>query len=204
MSFVGKCVILFLSIAALPAADKDKDKERFAPGPASSYPARQTSGKVTIAVEAYDTEEKTRPAFGKMNPYELGVLPVLVVIENSGNQALDLKQLRVEYVSTDRQRIEATPAKDVRFLKAPQRPGPTGESPRKLPLPIPTGSKKNKLASWEIEGLAFAARMLPAGESVHGFFYFQTRHRVGSQLYLTGISEAATGKELFYFEIPMQ
>ncbi len=202
MSFVCKCLILFLSITAVNAADKDKDKERFAPGPASSYPARQTNSKVTVAVEPYDTEAKARPAFGKMNPYELGILPVLVVIQNDTGQALDMRQIRVEYMSTDRQRIEATPAKDVRFVNGPRR----NDVPpaRRVPLPIPTKAKKNKLDSWEIEGLAFAAKMLPAGESAHGFFYFQTRHRVGSTLYLTGLREAASGKELFYFEIPMQ
>ena len=41
------------------------------------------------------------------------------------------------------------------------------------------------------------------GQSANGFFYFQTAHRQGARLYLTGIREAATGKELFYFEIPL-
>jgi hypothetical protein len=200
MSFVGKCLILFLSIAAVNAADKEK--ERFAPGPASSYPARQTNGKVTIAVDPYDTEAKARPAFGKMNPYELGVLPVLVVIQNNAAQALDLRQMRIEYVSPDRQRIDPTPAKDVRFLHGAKRNDVPNQ--RRLPIPIPTGGKKNKLDSWEIEGLAFAAKMLPPGESAHGFYYFQTRHQVGSALYLTGLQEAGSGKELFYYEIPMQ
>ena len=63
--------------------------------------------------------------------------------------------------------------------------------------------KKNPLAAWEIEGRAFAAKMLPSGQSASGFFYFQTGHRSGSTLYVTGIREASTGKELFYFEVPL-
>ena len=50
---------------------------------------------------------------------------------------------------------------------------------------------------------AWAAKMLPPGESGHGFFYFRTGHRPGAKLYVTGLMDAATGKDLFYFETPL-
>jgi hypothetical protein len=71
-------------------------------------------------------------------------------------------------------------------------------------LPGISRKKKNPLSAWEIEGRAFLARMIPGGESASGFFYFQTAHRPGSSLYLSGIRVASTGKELFYFEIPLE
>jgi len=55
----------------------------------------------------------------------------------------------------------------------------------------------------QFEGRAFGAKMLPPGESAHGFVYFFTGHRTGSRIYLTGIQQAATGKELFYFDVPL-
>ena len=63
--------------------------------------------------------------------------------------------------------------------------------------------KKGPLNTWEIEGRAFNAKMLPAGGSVYGFFYFQTEPIPGSKLYLTGVKDAATGEDYFYFEIPL-
>jgi hypothetical protein len=45
--------------------------------------------------------------------------------------------------------------------------------------------------------------MLPPGESANGFFYFRTGHRNGSSFYLTGLEDAATGQDLFFFEIPI-
>ena len=45
--------------------------------------------------------------------------------------------------------------------------------------------------------------MLPAHESANGFFYFQTEHRPGAKFYLTGIKVASTGKDILYFEIPL-
>ena len=33
--------------------------------------------------------------------------------------------------------------------------------------------------------------------------YFQVEHRSGAILYVTGIEEAGSGKDLFYFELPL-
>jgi hypothetical protein len=46
--------------------------------------------------------------------------------------------------------------------------------------------------------------MIPAGESAGGFFYFQTGHRPGSRVYVTGLEEASSRRELLYFEFPLK
>lgn len=175
----------------------DKDKAKFTVGPASSFESKQTANGITIAAVPYETDDQARPAFGKENPYKHGVLPVLVVIQNDSKGSIRLDSVRVEYIDPDRERIEATPARDVPFLNGPPRPGV------QKPIPVPLPKKKNPLAATEIQERAFAAKMLPAGDSAHGFFYFQTGFRGGSKLYITGVTEAATGKELLYFEIPL-
>jgi len=203
MSLVAKSLTLSLSIAALLAADKNARKDGFRVNPASSYAARQTNEKVTIAVELFDTPEKVRSAFGKVNPNEYGVLPVLLVMQNDSPKALDLHHMRVEYIAPDRQRIDATPASDVRYLRGVERPPAPGGEPRtRFPIPAARG-KRNPLDTWEIDGRAFAARMLPPGESAYGFFYFQVRHRPEAKIYITGVREAGTQRELWYFEIPL-
>lgn len=194
MSLSCKRLIVLLSIAAAWGADKDKG--RFAPGPASSYANRQSSEGVTIAAAPLETDEQTEPAFGKLNPYKYGVLPVLVVIQNDRKTSLDLSRMQVEYVLPGGGHIEATPAADVPYITGPERP-------KVQTLPLPRRKKKNPLSSVVIESRAFAARMLPPGESAHGFFYFQTGHRSASRLYVTSILEAGSGKELFYYEIPL-
>lgn len=194
-------LMAFMTIVAAGFADKKNDG-RFAPGPASSYASKQTNDNVTIAAVAYDTDELAHTAFGKLNPSNYGVLPVLVIIQNDTQHALKLDGIQVEYIGVDRGRIESTPAQDVKYSgPGPKRPSPTGNT-----SPIPPGliKHKNPLAAWEIEGRAFSAKMLPPHESANGFFYFQTRHMPGSKLYLTGINEAGTGKEIYYFEIPLQ
>jgi hypothetical protein len=181
-------------------AGDDKDKDRFAPGPASSYKGSQTAEKISIAAVPFLSEEQVHSAFGKVDPNHYGVLPVLVILENGTGKALRLN-LQADYVAPDSKHVDATPASDVTFIggsgKAPRMPGTS-------PLPFPRKEKKGPLNIWEIEGRAFTAKLLPLGEKVYGFFYFQTEYRPGSTLYLTGISDASTGKEFLYFEVPLE
>ena len=186
-----------MSIATAFAADKETPTFRAAE--AASYSHHQTNAQVTIAVDAYTSEDKVKTAFGKLDPYKFGILPVLVVIQNDSDKTIRLDGMKVEYVGPNRDRAEATPAKDVRFVRGPNRPdiiaGPTG--------PKIGRSKKNPLDAWEIEGRAFSAKILPPGQSASGFFYFQAGFQRGATIYVNGLSEAGSGKDLFYFEVPL-
>src|SRR3984957_13702628 len=120
------CLILFIAgmfigEATLPA-DNTKAAAKFSPGPASSYPTKQANARVTIAVVPYDTEELAHAAFGKLNPNQYGVLPVLVIIQNDTDQALKLEHLDAEYTGIDGRRVEATPADEVQTLGGTDRP----------------------------------------------------------------------------------
>ena len=198
MPFVFKRLVLFLSITAAFAADKETP---FKAPSAGSLVNHQTNAQVTIAVDPYVTDDKVKTAFGKLNPYQYGILPVLVVIQNDSDKAIKLDRIKTEYVSGN-ERVEATPARDVRYLKPPNRPnllpGPTATIGKAIK------PKKNPLDEWEIEGRAFSAAVLPPGQSASGFFYFQADLHHGSTLYLNGLTEVGTGKDLFYFEVPIQ
>jgi hypothetical protein len=188
-------------LAAPGFADK-KDEVKFAPGPVASYPTRQTNENVTVALKAYNTEELAHTAFGKLNPYQYGILPILVIVQNDTNEALKLDRMRVKYTDYNGAEIEATPAADVPFVvDSPKRPS----NPVALPIP-PELRKKHKspLSGPEIETRAFAARMLPPHESASGFFYFQAHYRPGSSVYISGLKQASSGKDLFYFDIPIK
>jgi hypothetical protein len=185
--------------AATLLADNNKDAGKFSPGPASSYPAKQTNGHVTVAVIAYDTEELAHSAFGKLNPNQYGVLPLLVIIQNDTDQVLKLEHLEAQYTGVDGRHIDATPADEVQTLGGAERPN----VPTASPIPIHR-KHKNPLDVWEIDGRSFSAKLLPAHDSVFGFFYFQTAHQPGAKFFLTGIKVAATGQDIFYFEIPLQ
>ena len=194
-----KRLILLTSIAVAFAADKDKPKLEI--NAADSYPHHMTSQGVTIAAVPYETEEQTRTAFGKVNPNTHGVLPVLVVIENHSPSAIRLEGVKVEYGAQGGVRIENTPAQEVRFLRGAREPkmtpGPTVGG-------VHVGRNKNPLSEWEIEGRAFSAKMIAPNDRAGGFFYFQTGSRGGATLMISGLRDARSGQELFFFEIPLR
>ncbi len=169
----------------------------FQAGPAESY-AHQGASGVTVGAKAYDTPELVGEVFGKVALLQHGVLPVLVVLENKGKKSLDLQSLEVNLVASDGRHAMAISPDDVPFL------GTSAKRPNNVPLPIPLPKKKNSLNSPEISARAFAAKMLPPGESASGFFYFEARSEQGDKLYLNGLREARSGEELMYFEFALQ
>src|SRR6266853_1374036 len=116
MPFVFKRLALLMSITAAFAADKETP---FKAAPAASYVHHQLNDKVTIGVDPYSSADKLKTAFGKLNPYQYGILPVLVVIQNDGDQTIRLDRLKAEYVGPGGNRVEATPAKDVKYVNGP-------------------------------------------------------------------------------------
>ena len=191
------CVVLLLA-ASLEA---EKKPEPFRPAAIETYASKQTNQGLTVAAVAYDDVDETKAAFGKVNPYEHGILPVLLMFKNESKKTLNLELARFQYLVPGSRKLDETPAEDLARLKGPARPR---YNPTPLPTTIP-GMKRNKnpMQNPVIIERAFSAKMLPPGESAYGFVYFQTGHTRTSRLYITGITEAQTSQELFYVEVPL-
>ncbi len=186
---------MFLVVTAAGAADKPT----FQVKPIDQYANKQTNEGVTIAAEVFTTDDQAKTAFGKLNPWHYNILPVLVVLRNSGPNAIRVDKLHFEYALPDHSKVDATPASDVKYSKGPNRPKASV-----APVGIKIGGGKNPLAASEIEVRAFSAKMIPAGETASGFVYFETDvTSAGASLYITGLQNASTGKDLYYFEIPL-
>ncbi len=187
--------IAFLGAFAALLLGADK---QFQAGTASSY-SHQTANQVTVGAKSYDKPELTEEAFGKKTDFlKYGVLPVLVVIENKGRNALDLQYLEVNLVASDGRHAAAVSPDELFHVGRPtKRPGIK-------PLPIPTSRKKNPLETPEIAVRAFIAKMLPPGDSTSGFFYFEAKPEAGDKIYLNGIRDARSKQEMLYFEFPLE
>jgi hypothetical protein len=191
-------VILSIALAASGlVVIEGAEKQQFRAASAESY-AHQSADQVTIGAKPYDTEELTEEAFGKkVDMLRRGVLPVLVVIENKGKDSLDLRQLEVSLVASDGRHAPAVGPEDLYHI------GRSAQPREVTQLPVPLPKKKNRLDSPEIAARAFVAKMLPPGDSASGFFYFDAKSERGDRLYVNGVRQAKSGKELLYFEFPM-
>ena len=194
-------VLLALSIAVTPAATKKVDFH-VSEADLAKQPNRTAQEKVTMAAAAYMDAVTAKPIFGgKANPYDEGILPILVMIKNESSQTISLRKLKVEFLIGGRQKIEPTPPVEVPYIHGSQKV-------RLEQSQIPGGSgrmksKKNPFQVLDFQERGFAAKMLPPGEFASGFFYFQSGLTRGSKVLIQGLSEAGTGKELFFFELPL-
>jgi hypothetical protein len=190
-----------LALLLLSTAAGSEDNKPFQAGKASDY-AHQSSEQVLVGAKAFDTQDLTAEAFGKkVDLLKYGVLPVLVVIENKRDRSIDLNNLEVNLTAADGRHVAPVSPDDIPFVasdgkRRPKTPG-TG-------LPIPLPKKKNPLGGPEILVRAFAAKMVPPGDSVSGFFYFEAEAEPGDSVYLSGMRDARNGKEILYFEFPLK
>jgi hypothetical protein len=199
----GMTLAAALLLAAAPALAQ-KNAAPFRPGAAASYPSHQTVGPAKIAAIRYESDSETKPIFGgKLNPNEHGVLPVLLIIDNTGDDTLQLDRVQVLYQQAGgRNSVEPTDPKELPYLTGVRRPREAGAGGG-IPAPIPLPRRRNPLSAVELDTRAWGAKSILKGESVHGFLYFQTRHMRNAILYVSGIREASTGKELFFAEVPI-
>ena len=195
----SRYMCLSIALAVLCAAVAVSSEVRFHPGPAASY-AHQESEKVTVGAKCFDNEDLVTSAFGKKIDFaKYGVVPVLVVIENKRDQALDLQGLEATLVAADGRHARAIRAEDLPFLATAGR-HPPSNAPRS-PIPIP--KRKNPLNATEISMRALEAKVIAPGDSASGFLYFEAKEEPGDKLYLNGMRDARSGNELLYFEFPL-
>jgi len=173
---------------------------------ANTYPSKDAhpSEKVTAAIELYNTAPKDQ-IFS--TPYvQEGILPVLLIISNDGNQPIAVKDMRAELVTAGHDKLEALETDDVfrrvaHINASSTNPGRVG--------PIPIGGPKNKKAQKQYEEITsarFAAEAVEPHTTKSGFLFFDIEDVkqpvAGAHLYLTGVRDAG-GNELLYFEIPV-
>lgn len=169
--------------------------QSFHPGSPNQY-AHQSSGDITVGARPFVSLTMTKPVFGKKaDLVRFGILPVLLVIENDRKQPVDLQDIEVHLETSDGRHVIALNPQEVPTIAiAPERP-PIGQSPL-------SRKKRNPLDVPEITDWAFSAKMLPPGEKASGFFYFQAQIEQGMRIYVSGMVERPSGKQVLYFEIP--
>ena len=196
-----RVVISSITFAAFGLVHASGTNDAFRAGPASAYP-HQSSEQVTVGAKVFGKSDDIAGVFGKKaDLLKYGVLPVLVVIENKRQKTLDLQSLQVTLVAADGRHVVSVDPGDVMSLGAQ---GKSGGASQQIPLPVPIHpKKKNPLNTPEIADRAFAARMLPAGETASGFYYFEAKPENGDKVYLSGMKEMPSGHEILYFEFPL-
>jgi hypothetical protein len=173
---------------------------------ANTYPSKDThtNEKVTVAVDVYNAAPKDDIFITRYS--QEGILPVLLVITNDGDQPITLKKMGAQLVTARRAKLEALDVEDV-FRRVAHIQG--SSNPRQVgPITLP-GGNKNKKAQQQLDEITrahFAAEAVEPHTTRSGFLFFDIEKVqqpvAGSHIYLTGVLDSG-GNELLYFEVPL-
>ena len=204
------CLVVLMTCFALAGTSLWAFKEFVAPRPesADTFPSKDAHPmeKITAAIDLYNTAPKD-DVFGTKYVQE-GILPVLLIITNSGDQPISMTKMNAELVTASRSKLEWLSVDDV-FRRVAHIKANSTTPARVGPIPLPTGMK-NKKAKEQYEELskaAFIAEAIEPHATRSGFLFFDIENiknpvAAGGHIYLTGIRDS-TGNELMYFEIPL-
>lgn len=176
------------------------------PAPARTYPAHESHDdeKLSIAIDPFDTPEKAK--IFKINYQERGFLPIRLIISNDGDDYLMLNELKIEYITAARDKIEPATTDDIYRRVVHLKRNPSDPRPYPFPRNPSPVTKDAKVAVNELDQAQFQPNPVDPHSLRSGFLFFDIsgleKPEAGAHLYLTGIK--AGRKELFYFDIPLQ
>src|ERR1700753_4207386 len=176
-------------------------------GEATSYPAfdLHPADQVAIAADPYDTQEKG--SFFRIKYLQYGFMPIRIIVTNNGDKPISLIDARINFITAFGDKIPAADPEDVqRRLGGIKRP----DGGYKLPGPLPrignNSSTKNKDVDDDFRTYEYSAVAVEAHTTRAGFLFYDVEGLAnplaGAKLNLRMLRNAE-GKELFYFEIPL-
>lgn len=170
--------------------------------PATNFAAVEVhpTEHLAIAVEPYNTTSQLK--LFRVNYVAHGFMPVRLIITNTGDRAISLKDARILFITAGGDRLQAAEPEDVerRMVRV------HGSS---MPSPIPGLHLPHKDIRKAIERdfntLEFQSLIVKPHTTEAGFLFYDVdglRHPLtGAALNLHSLRDI-DGKELFYFEIP--
>ena len=190
LAFIPSCALAQQS----PPAAKD----------AATYPAfdAHLDDHVTIAADPFDTATKEK--IFRVDYLKYDILPIRVIVTNSGDKPVSLDQVRIHLVPAMGDRVQAAETSDVeRRVSTKDRVGsriPIG------PLSIHHGGGADTKIEQDFGEFEYSALAVEPHTTRAGFLFYDVQGLgkqplKGAKLLVRRVQDA-NGKELFYFEIP--
>ncbi len=190
---------LSLSVNAWSAKYKIKEIEPLA---AADYKAHQNFQNIVIGARPYATEAEVEEIFDARKLHEKGFLPVLVVVENNNDFAIEMHGSQIFLLLEDGSNVPPIPINDVLLGISLDKP-PTAYSTRKEIL-LRQAVKPEMYMDFEHK--AFAEKLIAPHSSDYGVIFFPLPGDDISKcrLYFPEVVDLSNDETLMFFEFPLQ
>jgi len=171
--------------------------------PVEAYPARSTSGGITVAADPYPTDEKSFTAFDVHDLNSRGYFPVLVVIQNSSPNPVSIRTREIVLATAKGQEIYSHPATLV--VQDVVKAGLRTKIPKMRGEDRATSTKSGS-PLMDFTGKELTSRAVEPGTVANGFLFFYTAEPkknlfAGSTLRIPKIVDEATRATLGPFAL---
>ena len=168
--------------------------------PAQEYDSHQDFQNIVIGAYPGETEVKALELFDTEKLYKRQILPVLVVIENNNEFAIQIHEQDIVLIAQDGTHFPSLPYQVV-LLHIVNRPLITYATQPDLLRKL-----VGKEMTMDYENKAFGERLIGPGGSDFGVIFFslpKKENMLGARLYLPEITNISDEQQLMFFEFEL-
>jgi len=174
--------------------------------PAGEYPAFDTHPQEHVTIAIDPCTEQSDCDFFRLPYIRHSMIPVRVIITNDSNAALKLDDVRMQFISSNGDKLPAANLDDLNRRLFSTKAAAGKKSPI-VPFPLPMHHAAiDKKITEDDDDFGFKTTTVAAHSTVGGYLFYDIKDLdspplKGAQIYVKMI-RTADGKELFAFSIP--
>ena len=205
-----RAVMLLLPLAALFVPSSEAASKKVAPPAkaANQYIAFDTHEKEHVTIAADPCGDPKQCDFFRLPYIQHGFLPIRVVVTNDGDKPLSLDDVRIQFISENKDVIPAATLEDINRRLFTKRSAQGTRIPG-LPIPITIHHEPvDKKVTEDDNDFGFPGTIVNPHASLSGYLFYDVRDlddpaARGAQVYVKEIKTQDGKQQLFAFTIPL-
>ena len=199
---------LALLLLMAPAMTLAADKKAPPAKPAAQYIAFDTHEKEHVTIAADPCDDPKSCDFFRLPYIQHGFLPVRVVVTNDGDRALSLDDVRIQFISENKDVIPAATLEDINRRLFSRRSAQGTKIPG-LPYPVTIHhAPVDKKVTQDDNDFGFPGTTVNAHASLAGYLFYDVRElddpaMRGAEIYVKEVKTLDGKQQLFAFSIPL-
>jgi len=202
--------LLLAALLALPLSAFPADKKMPPAKPASEYTLFEPHPNEKVTIAAEPCEKPDQCSFFRNKYVEHGFLPVRVYITNDGDKPLTLDDVRIQFISENKDILPAALPEDLQRRLYSRKSAQGKRMPLPFPgasIPITSGEQVDKKITQDDQDFGFPSTTVAAHSTASGYVFYDIRDLDDpamrhATLYLKEIRYQGEKKQLFDFNLP--
>ena len=197
-----------LALVLTPCMTVAADKKAPPAKPAAQYVAFDTHEKEHVTIAADPCDDPKSCDFFRLPYIQHGFLPVRVVVSNDGDKALSLDDVRIQFISENKDVIPAATLEDINRRLFSTRSAQGTKIPG-MPYPVTIHhAPVDKKVTQDDNDFGFPGTTVNAHASLAGYLFYDVRElddpaMRGAEIYVKEVKTLDGKQQLFAFTIPL-